>query len=138
MVNILPEGFGGQHQFPGFPGQGIPGFPPGGGFPGQGPPGFPTGEFPGQQQVPLSPPPAIEPIYSSNQYGVQAFAIDPGAIRGCLYRYTFVWLSRRQGFWFFPTFVGRNSVAGFRWSSSRRRWEFFGIDLDRIDQFTCF
>ena len=132
----------------GFPGQGPPGFPPGGGFPGQGTPGFPpgggfpgqgpSGGFPGQQQGPTSPPPNLAPAYPGNQSGAQLFAVDPGAIRGCLYRYTYIWLSRRQGFWFFPTFVGRNSVAGFRWRSRQRRWEYFGIDLNRINQFTCF
>ena len=66
------------------------------------------------------------------------FAVDPGAIRGCLYRYTFVWLSRRQGFWFFPVFVGRNSVAGWRWRNRQRRWEYTGISLDQIDRFSCF
>jgi hypothetical protein len=66
------------------------------------------------------------------------FAVDPGAIRGCLYRYTFVWISRRQGFWFYPVFVGRNSVAGWRWRNRQRRWEYTGISLDQIDRFSCF
>ncbi|MCM3711636.1 hypothetical protein M3191_13955 [Sporosarcina luteola] len=152
----------GSQGFPGggFPGQGRPGFPgggfppgqggfPGGGFPGQGPgfpgqggPGFPGGGFPGQggqggQQAPSSPPPNYTPSYPGGNQA-QLFAVDPGAIRGCLFRYTFVWTSRRNGFWYFPTFVGRTSVAGYRWRSSRRRWEYFGIDLNRIDQFTCF
>nr|WP_255457451.1 transporter [Sporosarcina sp. JAI121] len=122
----------------GFPGQGPPGFPPGGGFPGQGPPRFPPGGgFPGQQpgqRGPSGPPPTTTPAYPSTQL----FAVDPGAIRGCLYRYTFVWLSRRQGFWFFPVFVGRTSVAGYRWRSRQRRWEYMGIDLNQIDRFSCF
>ncbi|MCG7345446.1 hypothetical protein MHZ92_15015 [Sporosarcina sp. ACRSL] len=115
--------------------QGRPGFP-GGGFPGPGGPGFPGGGFPGPggQQAPTSPPPSFTPQYPS----VQAFAVDPGAIRGCLFRNTFIWTSRRRGFWFYPTFVGRTSVAGYRWSSSGRRWMFTGIDLNRIEQFTCF
>lgn len=152
-------------RFPGFPGQGPPGFPPGGGFPGQGPPGFPPGGgfpgqgapgfppgggFPGQgapggppgggrpgggqgQQAPTTPPPNYAPPYPSTQ----TFAVDPGGIRRCLYRLTFIWLSRRQGFWFYPTFVGRTSVAGYRWRSSQRRWVYTGIDLNRIDAFTC-
>ncbi|MFS0688865.1 hypothetical protein AB1K89_06450 [Sporosarcina sp. 179-K 8C2 HS] len=130
---------GGGFPGGGFPGQG-PGFP-GGGFPGGGFPGggFPGGGFPGQggQQVPTSPPPNYTPSYPGGNQP-QLFAVDPGAIRGCLFRYTFVWTSRRNGFWYFPTFVGRTSVAGYRWRPNRRRWEFFGIDLNRIEQFTCF
>ncbi|HBS44831.1 MAG TPA: transporter, partial [Paenibacillus sp.] len=33
-------------------------------------------------------------------------------------------------------FVGRNSVAGFRWFGLF--WGYFGIDLNRIRSFTCF
>ncbi|WP_042142211.1 hypothetical protein [Paucisalibacillus sp. EB02] len=135
-------GFGNQGQFPGggqtggfFPGGGqFPGgFP---GFPGQSP-GFPGGGFPGQpgggqQGAPNTPPPSFTPQQSQ----FQAFAVDPGAIRGCLFRFTFIWLENGNSFWFFPTFVGRNSVAGFRWR--RNRWVYFGIDLNRIASFQCY
>lgn len=138
-----------QHGGPGFPpghgGQqpGRPGFPPGHGGPGpgrppHGGPGFPPGHGgPGQHpgnQAPTSPPPNMTPEYPTHQ----AFAVDPGAIAGCMYRFTYVWLSRRQGFWFYPVFVGRTSVAGYRWNSRRRRWEYTGIDLNNINKFTCF
>jgi len=111
--------------FPGFPGQ--PGqFPghPGGQFPGQ-----PGG---GQQGAPTSPPPSFVPQQSS----ASAFAIDPGAIAGCRFRNTYVWLNNGEAFWFFPTFVGRRSVAGFRWFGFF--WSYFGIDTNRIRSFTCF
>src|SRR5690625_2554019 len=119
-------------SFPGFPG----GQPPGIGFPGQ-----PGNQFPGQTPSfggggqsagpPNSPPPSCTPA----EQQIQSFAVDPGAIRGCLFRFTYVWLDRDQ-FWFFPTFVGRNSVAGFRWR--RNRWVYFGIDLNRIQSFQCY
>jgi hypothetical protein len=32
-------------------------------------------------------------------------------------------------------FVGRNSVAGWRWNGFR--WVYFGVDLRRIDSFVC-
>ena len=60
--------------------------------------------------APSTPPPSHTPHES-----VSAFAVDPGAIRGCLYRFTFVWLNNGRSFWFYPTFVGRDSVAGYRW-----------------------
>lgn len=124
----LFPGSGGQ--FPGFPG----GQPPGVGFPGQ-----PGNQFPGQMPPggnqsagpPNSPPPSFTPA----EQQIQPFAVDPGAIRGCLFRFTYVWLNRDQ-FWYFPTFVGRNSIAGFRWR--RNRWVYFGIDLNRIQSFQCY
>lgn len=130
-----------QQPMPGFPGMGGPtGQQPIFGFPGMPPgltpglsPGFPGG---GTQQggPPTSPPPAFTP--QLQQGGASAFAVDPGAIRGCLFRYTYVWLNSGQNFWFFPIFVGRNSVAGWRWAN--RGWTYFGIDLRRIRSFQCF
>ena len=129
-----------------FPGGGMggpPGGPPSGGpgFPGQQFPGFPPSQPPssspgggGQQGgPPSSPPPSFTP---QMQQGVSAFAVDPGAIRGCLFRYTFVWLNNGRSFWFYPTFVGRNSVAGWRWRNFR--WVYYGTDLRRIRNFQCF
>ncbi|WP_199203658.1 hypothetical protein [Sporosarcina sp. P34] len=124
--------FPGMQWFPSMPGfPGSPSFPQQPNFPGQQPgrPGNPGG----QAAAPTSAPPSQIPSYPE----FQAFAVDPGAIAGCLYRFTYVWTSRRNGFWFYPTFVGRQSVAGFQWNSRRFRWEYIGIDLQRIDQFRC-
>ena len=122
----LPRFGGGQQGFPPF-GGGQQGFPPFGG----GQQGFPP--FGGGQQqsgAPSTPPPSYTP-----QESVSAFAVDPGAIRGCLYRFTFVWLNNGNRFWFYPTFVGRDSVAGYRWRNFR--WVYYGTDLRRIRSFRC-
>ncbi len=124
---------GGQFGPPPPPGPGQPGRPPG--RPPFTPPGPPPGPSPGPGQQagpPTAPPPAYTPT-KSQQIGVMA--VDPGAIRGCLFRYTYVWLTNRQQFWFYPTFVGRRSVAGYRWNGFM--WVYFGIDLRRIESFQC-
>jgi len=64
------------------------------------------------------------------------FAVDPGGMRFCLFRNTYVWLNNGEQFWFYPVFVGRTSVAGFRWFGFF--WSFFGIDTSRIRSYTCF
>lgn len=134
-----PPGFGGpSHGMPGGspgfggPSHGMPGFP---GFPPShnNRPSFPPGQQQGGNMAPQSAPPSWTPEYPE----MQLRAVDPGAIAGCMYRYTYVWLSRRQGFWFFPVFVGRTSVAGYQWNSRRRRWQYTGIDLNKINSFTC-
>lgn len=113
----------GQGVGPGGPGVPPPFFPPGGGGQTGGP----------QSGPPTSPPPPFTPTQSQQQVGV--FAVDPGSIRGCLFRFTYVWLENRQQFWFYPVFVGRRSVAGYRWNGFR--WLYFGIDLRQIQSFTC-
>lgn len=124
-------GFPGGPNVPGIPGG--PGFPGGPGGPGGFPGGFPGGPggAPGGVQAPTAPPPQFVP-----QMQATAFAVDPGAIRRCLFRNTYIWLNNGEQFWFFPVFVGRTSVAGFRWFGFF--WGYFGIDLNRISSFTCF
>ncbi|MCT1577480.1 hypothetical protein M3E13_14420 [Oceanobacillus kimchii] len=102
---------------------------PGGGFPGG---GFPGGGGQDGQQAPTSAPPSFTP----EKPAFQTFAVDPGGIRRCLFRFTYIWPERGRGFWYFPTFVGRNSIAGFRWSGFR--WVYFGMDLGRIESFQCY
>lgn len=123
-----------ERQFSSLPGSFFPGAP---GFPGVGP-GFPGApDFPGQggsqaSQAPTAPPPAFIP----QQATASTFAVDPGSIRFCLFRNTYIWLSNGQSFWYYPIFVGSTSVTGFRWNG--RSWMIFGIDTRRIVSFTCF
>jgi hypothetical protein len=95
-----------------------------------GPPPFaPPGQGPAAGP-PTSPPPSFVP-----QQQVGAYAVDPGGIARCLFRYTYIWLRGFEQFWFYPTHVGRNSVSGYRWTGFR--WVYFGIDLRQIQSFTC-
>lgn len=122
------------------PPQGRPpvGIPPG--QPGERPPvGRPQGG------PPQGPPPSFTPSEAQAQHlvggptipgGPTTFAVDPGAIRRCLYRYVFIWLRGGRGFWIYLTFVGRRSIAGWRWNG--RFWVYFGIDIRRIQSFYCY
>lgn len=67
---------------------------------------------------------------SGDQFGMQR------GIRSCLFRFTYMWLINGNDFWFYPTFVDRQFVQGFRWR--RNRWEFDRISLRRIAFFRCF
>ena len=98
-----------------------------------GPPfGPPSG---GQGSPPSGPPPSIIPSLTQTQgFGIQA--VDPGAIRPCTFRFVYIRLTNGRRFWAWLTFVGRTSVAGYRWNG--RRWVYFGIDLKRIDSFYCY
>lgn len=128
IPNLFPGIFG-PPQGP--PGGGPPGFGPQFGPPSGPPSGPPTGGPGGQEGPPSGPPPSFVP----QQQQVSLFAVDPGSMRGCLFRYTYVWLNNRQQFWFYPIFLGRRSVAGWRWTGWR--WVYFGIDLRQVQSFTC-
>ncbi len=118
-----------QQQFsPGGP-TGSPGQPSGaqrGRPPTAAPPSF-TPQMPGGQQLRGGPMP------SGGRYNSRR--PDTG-IRRCLNRFTFVWLIGGGSFWFYPTYVSRNVVEGFRWR--RNRWEYDRINLSRIIFHSCF
>jgi hypothetical protein len=86
-------------------------------------------------QTPLGAPPSNPPPRPTMQRGGMTRAVDPGSIRSCIGRFTYIWLDHGEGFWMYPLQVGRRSVAGFRWT--RFGWAYMGISLDRIDMFTC-
>ena len=117
-------------QFPpgpppfGFPGGNIgpqDGFGPGGGM---------------NQGPPSGPPPPFTPSKSEGKNGINVKAVDPGSIKFCRYNYTYIWLNNGTSFWAYIIYVGRRSIAGFRWV--RRRWDYFGVDLRQIDSFICY
>ncbi|WP_232713531.1 hypothetical protein [Bacillus xiapuensis] len=119
--------FDDERQIPFMP-QGLPiGFP--GGWP------SPT-QQPGSAPQAGGPPLAAPPSYPPQTSQAGGFAVDPGAIRGCLYRYTYVWLDNGRSFWFYPTYLGRTSIAGWRWMNFR--WVYYGTDLWRIRSFQCY
>jgi hypothetical protein len=88
------------------------------------------------QHPPTAAPTAAPPQFIPQQPVPSLYAVDPRAISRCLYRNTYIWLRNGEHFWFYPTYVGRNSVSGFRWFG--RFWAYYGVDLRRISTFTCF
>lgn len=124
-----------MRQGPGFNPPPRPGFnpPPGPGFGGPGmQPGFGGPQGPGGPNIP--PPPSHTPPRPTG--GAQLFAVSPGSIRPCTNRFVYIWLRNGRSFWAYLTRVDRRSASGWRWNG--RRWVYFGVDLNRIDEFSCF
>lgn len=90
-----------------------------------------------KSNMPSSPPPSYTPQkeQANIKSGPQVKAVDPFAIRHCLFRFVYIWPRRGRGFWAWLIYVGRRSAAGYRWNG--RRWVYFGIDLRKIDSFMC-
>lgn len=98
-------------------------------------PPFPPTNNPSGGPVPMAPPPNRAPERPA-QMRSGSRMVHAGSIRNCIGRFTYIWLSNGQEFWFFPVQVWSNTVAGFRWDR-RFGWSYAGISLNRIDMFTC-
>lgn len=137
-LTLQPIGGGTIPHLPPIGGGVLPPFP-GGEMPPTGPGGHPV--HPDGPNIgggadhgpPSTPPPSFTP--QLNQSHVSTFAVDSGSMRPCLFRFTYVWLENGRGFWFYPTFVGRHSIAGYRWRMNR--WSYYGTDTNRIRSFQC-
>ena len=82
-----------------------------------------------QPPEPMMAPPAFSPPTPVWQNGVRG-------IRSCMYRNTYLWLNNGSSFWFFPTFIGRQAIIGFRWRGFG--WVYQRINLNRIKGYQCF
>lgn len=91
---------------------------------------------PSSTQRPDEGPPKGPPPKEIPEQGPSLKAVDPGAIRNCKYRYVYLWLDDGRNFWAWLTYVGRRSVAGYRWIG--HRWVYFGTDLRNISDFICY
>ncbi|NLP14857.1 MAG: hypothetical protein GX383_10390 [Clostridium sp.] len=103
------------------------------------------GQLPGQQfgspfggaGVSMGPPSDPPPSFTPQQTQAPGvFAVDPGAIRPCTFRFVYIWLNSGERFWAWLVFVGRRSASGWRWTGFR--WIYFGVDLRNIQSFVCF
>ncbi|WP_211235575.1 hypothetical protein [Fictibacillus gelatini] len=86
-----------------------------------------------QHYGPPGAPPSFVPQHATGHLG--AYAVDPGAIRPCIHQFIYIWPEHGHGFWAWLTYVGRRSVAGFRWTGYR--WVYFGMDTRQIQSFYC-
>jgi|GEM_PF-2049755 len=62
-------------------------------------------------------------------------AVNARSASGCVGRHTYIWLKSGGGFWLYPTYSGKRSLSGYRWTP--KGWVFSGVILDWIDFFQC-
>lgn len=115
---------------------GFPGFGPGQARPGNQPPLAPpdfTPQLPREEQQLLSGPSDFRGPFGGR---IIDFRRRPQDFRRCLNRFTYIWLVNGSNFWFYPVFIGRNHIEGFRWR--RNRWDYDRININRILFHLCF
>ncbi|MCL2168764.1 MAG: hypothetical protein FWB74_01905 [Defluviitaleaceae bacterium] len=81
-----------------------------------------------QGSIPRTAPP---------QHIPKAHLARPGhdAIQSCLYKNTYLWLNNHQQFWFFPTFIGKSSICGYKRINDD--WQFMGFGIEMIEKLYC-
>jgi hypothetical protein len=93
------------------------------------PPNF-IPEIPSTFRRPMGGPPGFGVQYQFGGYN------RANEIRACLNRFTFIWLINGNAFWFYPTFIDRRFVQGFRWRNNG--WQYDRIGINRILFSRCY
>lgn len=101
-------------------------------------PSYGGGEPPPRPPQGGGPPHIAPPLFIPQIHDGMYKEIDAGSMKGCLYQNTYVWLKNGRSFWFYPTYVGYNSVTGYRWRRSQQRWAYYGTDAHEIQSFQCY
>ena len=84
----------------------------------------------GPQTKPDAPPPPDIPLKP-----ISAQRVSGDAMKPCFNRPTYVWMTDGGSFWFYPTYIRSDTLAGWRFTD--RGWAYTGLDTGSVDQFTC-
>ena len=89
----------------------------------------PQGIMPEVPVRPPSLPPSFRPVEP------RGIRIAPVVMQSCIFNFMYVWLRNGFEFWMYPTFVGLNSVFGYRYSFLG--WIYTELDFSKIRSYFC-
>ncbi|MGL5068756.1 MAG: hypothetical protein ACRC6T_13245 [Sarcina sp.] len=98
------------------------------------------------QRKPMELPPKTAPPKTSdyvvNQKKIGAadyptYAVSPEALSVCLNKLTYIWQNNNKEYWAYIFYIDHVSYVGWRWNQYINDWVYFGIDISKIESFTC-
>lgn len=79
---------------------------------------------------PTNPPPIYIPKPPTPARPISTITLTP-----CAYKYTYLWLRNKEGFWAYIVTIGKKSISGWRYTGNR--WKQFNSRFKDIINFTC-
>ena len=65
------------------------------------------------------------------------YAVSSEALSVCLNKLTYIWQNDGKEYWTYIFYVDHVSFVGWRWNKYIKDWVYFGIDISKIEAFTC-
>ncbi|MGL4451244.1 MAG: hypothetical protein ACRCTZ_08650 [Sarcina sp.] len=65
------------------------------------------------------------------------YAVSPKALSVCLNKLTYIWQNDKKEYWCYIFYVDQVSFVGWRWNKYIKDWVYFGIDISKVEAFTC-
>lgn len=66
------------------------------------------------------------------KYGVSAKAISC-----CLDKLTYIWQNDKKEYWCYIFYIDHVCFVGWRWEKHINDWVYFGIDISKVEAFSC-
>ncbi|MDR0958226.1 MAG: hypothetical protein LBM16_03340 [Clostridiales bacterium] len=92
------------------------------------------GNIENQIYPPMSNVSKLPPIYAPSEQNSHAF-IGANSMRSCLGNYAYVWLKSGESFWLYVTYIGRQSIYGYKWTYFG--WAYSAVNVFMIRRFFC-
>lgn len=65
------------------------------------------------------------------------YAVSPEALSVCLNKLTYIWQNDDKEYWSYIFYVDQVSFVGWRWNKYIKDWVYFGVDISKVEAFTC-
>lgn len=98
------------------------------------------------QRKPMKLPPKATPPKTS-EYVIQqqkigaadypTYAVSPEALSVCLNKLTYIWQNNDKEYWSYIFYIDHVSYVGWRWNKYINDWVYFGVDISKVEAFTC-
>ena len=98
------------------------------------------------QRKPMQLPPKATPP-KTGEYVIQqqkigaadypTYAVSPEALSICLNKLTYIWQNDDKEYWSYIFYIDHVSFVGWRWNKYINDWVYFGVDISKVEAFTC-
>ncbi|WP_297518917.1 hypothetical protein [uncultured Clostridium sp.] len=65
------------------------------------------------------------------------YAVSPQALSVCLNKLTYIWQNDEKEYWSYIFYLDHVSFVGWRWNKYIKDWVYFGVDISKVEAFTC-
>ncbi|MGL4654324.1 MAG: hypothetical protein ACRCWM_00330 [Sarcina sp.] len=87
-----------------------------------------------------TPPKTADYVINQKKIGnanYPKYAVSAQALSICLNKLTYIWQNDNKEYWSYIFYIDHVSFVGWRWNEYIKDWVYFGVDISKVEAFTC-
>lgn len=87
-----------------------------------------------------APPKTSDYVVNQKKIGsanYPTYAVSAEALSVCLNKLTYIWQNDNKEYWSYIFYIDHVSFVGWRWNKYIKDWVYFGVDISKVEAFTC-